>query len=162
MRNYIWPVFSLILVAGIQGNLPASLTAFGAKPDLILVVLVAYALAGEPEFGITLGFIAGVIQGCAVGLSLGSFIATRTLTGFLAGLVNTRLFSENPVVPTVSALWLTFVCEGMFLLANPRSVYAIKTILSECILNAILALILYWIMRGFETRRKLSLVNARF
>ncbi len=66
--------------------------------------------------GRALGFIAGLMHGSLVGFSLGSFIVTRTITGFLAGLVTTRLFSENPLVPALSAVWLTVVCEALFLL----------------------------------------------
>ncbi len=161
--RYVWPVLSLIVAAGLQGNLPASVTLMGGKPDLVLVVLIAYALAAEPTFGAWLGFVAGLISGSVVGLSLGSFIVTRTLTGFLAGLVTTRLFGENFVVPMVSAAGLTFVNEFAFLLANPRlaPAEALRTVAGECMFNALLALMLYWFLKGRETRRKIRLVNAR-
>ena len=161
--RYVWPAIGLIVAAGIQANLPASMSLLGAKPDLILVVLIAYSLAADPLFGAGLGFIAGLVQGCAVGLSLGSFIVTRTITGFLAGFATTRLFSENPVVPMLSAAWLTAACEGLFLLANPRAalVPAARTILGECIYNATLTLLLYWLLRSLETRHKIKMANAR-
>ena len=163
MRRYTWPVISLIVAAGIQGNLPASMSLFGAKPDLILIVLIAWSLAADPVFGAGLGFAAGLIQGAAVGLSLGSFIVTRTITGFLAGFVTTRLFTDKPFVPVASAASLTLVCEGVFLLANPRLALlaAARIVAGKCIYNAALALLLYWILRVFETRRKIRLANAR-
>ncbi len=163
MMAYLWPIGSLIVAAGLQGNLPGAVSLWGAKPDLILVVLIAYALAADLVFGATLGFIAGLIHGSAVGLAMGSFIVTRTITGFLAGLVTARLFSENPAVPVVSAIWLTLVTEGLFLLANPRPGFGavIRELAGECILNAALTLLLYWAMRHLEGRRKLKLVNAR-
>lgn len=163
MKQYLLPVLCLIGAAGIQGSLPPALCLFGARPDLVLVVLVAYSLAAEPTFGATLGFVAGLLHGASVGMAVGSFIVTRTLTGFLASLVTTRLFSENPVVPTVAAAGLTLVCEGLFAISNPRAPFvpAARTIAGECIYNALLALILYWILRGVQTRRKISLVNAR-
>jgi rod shape-determining protein MreD len=163
MRSYAWPVFSLLVAAGIQGNLPAGMSLLGAKPDLILVVLIAYSLAADPLAGAALGFVAGLVHGAAVGLSLGSFIVTRTITGFLAGFATTRLFSENPVVPVFSAAWLTAVCEGLFLLANPRVplAHAARVVLGECIYNAALTLLLYWLLRALETRRKIKLANAR-
>ena len=87
-------MISLIVAASIQGNLPRAISIFGAMPDLVLVVLIAYSLAEDPEFGATLGFFAGLIQGSAVGMSLGSFIVTRTIAGFAAGFLPTRLFSQ--------------------------------------------------------------------
>lgn len=163
MRPYVMPVIALLVAAGLQGNLPEWMRLVGAKPDLVLVVLIAYALASDPVFGATLGFIAGLIHGSVIGLGLGSFIITRTATGFVAGLLTTRLFSENPIVPMISAGWLTLACELLFLLTNPRLGPAVtfKTIVGECIYNAFLALILYMYLKHTENRRKMKLVNAR-
>jgi len=163
MRKYAWPVVSLVVAAGIQGNLPAGMSLMGAKPDLVLVVLIAYSLAADPIAGAGLGFVAGLVHGAAVGLGMGSFIVTRTITGFLAGFATTRVFSDNPVVPVLSAAWLTAVCEGLFLLANPRVplAHAGRVVLGECIYNAGLTLLLYWLLRALETRRKIKLADAR-
>jgi rod shape-determining protein MreD len=161
--RYILPIISLLIAVGLQVNLPSGFNIFGAKPDLALVVLIAYALAADPMFGATLGFAAGLIHGSAVGISLGSFIVTRTITGFLAGLLTTRVFSENPIVPMFSAAWLTLVNELLFLLINPRFAPAVafRTIGGECLFNSLLALLLYWLLKYLETRRKIRLVNAR-
>lgn len=163
MKRYFWPIVGLIVAAGLQGNLPRFVSIFGATPDLVLVVLIAYSMAEDAEFGATLGFIAGLIHGAAVGLSFGSFIVTRTVTGFLAGYVPTRLFSENFLVPAISAVWLTAACETMFLLANPRGELSLVlwTLAGECIQNAIFTCILYFIFRQFNTNRKIRLANAR-
>lgn len=163
MTGYLRPVISLIIAAGLQGNLPSTMTIWGAKPDLLLVVLIAYALSSDMTFGAVLGFIAGTIHGSMAGLSMGSFIVTRTITGALAGLVTTRLFSDNPVVSVFSAAWLTAVCEGLFVLTNPRGEFAAAAhqIAGECIYNAGLTLIVFLVMEHVESRRKLRLVNAR-
>lgn len=161
--RYLWPIVILITAAGLQGNLPAAISIWGAKPDLVFVVLISYSLAADPEFGAGLGFVAGLVQGSFVGISLSSFIVTRTITGFLAGLVTTRLFSENPLVPAISAVWLTVVCETLFLLGNPCSNLgvAIHKVAGECLANAIFTLFVYYIFRHLDTRRKIKLANAR-
>jgi len=163
MRKYAAPIISFLVAAGIQGNLPAGMSLMGARPDLVLVVLIAYSLAADPLAGAALGFAAGLVHGSAVGLSVGSFVVTRTLTGFLAGLATTRLFTDNPVVPVFSTAWLTAVCEGLFLVANPRVPlgHAGRVVLGECVYNAGLALLLYCFLRMLETRRKIRLANAR-
>lgn len=164
MRKFFWPTLSILAAVALQGNLPAWLSIFGGSPDLVLVVLIAFALASDPEFGAALGFIAGLAHGIAVGMSTGSFIVTRTITGFLSGLVNTRLFRDNPIVPTLSAIWLTAVCEGLFLIANPRAQLsvAVTVVFGKCILNAVFTLILCLILRHFNTRRRIRLADARF
>lgn len=161
--RYIWPVIALVLVAGLQGNLPRGISIMGGRPDLILVVLISYSLAADPVFGTGLGFIAGLIHGSFVGFSLGSFIVTRVITGFLAGIVTTRLFSDNPFVPVLSAIWLTVVCEILFLLGNPPPSLglALRKVIGECIANGIATLFVYYLIRHLETRRKIKLANAR-
>jgi len=163
MKTYIWPIISLVVAAGIQGNLPPSFLVFGVKPDLILVVLIAYSLAADAVVGAALGFVAGLIHGSVVGMGLGSFIATRTITGFLGGLVTTRLFGENPMVPVLSAAWLTLVCEALFFLVNPRVglLLFLRLVAVECVYNAVLTLLLFWVLRHMEARRKIRLANAR-
>lgn len=163
MRRYFWPIASLVIAAGIQGNLPDWMRILGAKPDLMLVVLISYSLVADPVFGAMYGFFAGLIHGSVVGISFGSFIVTRTLTGFFAGLVTTRLFSENPIVPALSAMWLTLVAECLFILGNPRInlIHTLWTILGECIFNAIFAVIMYSLLKHFENNRKIRLANSR-
>ncbi len=159
----IWPIVIFILAAGLQGNLPPAVSIMGGKPDLILVALISYSLAADPIVGAGLGFVAGLIQGSYIGLGLGSFMVTRTITGFLAGLVNTRLFSENPFVSVISALWLTFVCEGLFLLGNPPDSLglAMRKLIGECIANGVAILCAYYLIRHLEVSRKIRLANAR-
>ncbi|MCE5197478.1 MAG: rod shape-determining protein MreD [Armatimonadota bacterium] len=163
MKRYFGAIIGLIIAAGVQGNLPSSMALLGAKPDLILVVLIAYSLAEDPEFGATIGFIAGLINGCVVGLNLGSFIVTRTMTGFFAGMVSTRLFGDNPIVPMFSAMWLTLACEGLFLLANPMPDFGfvVRTLAGKCIYNGIFTLIVYAFVKHLNTHRKIRMANAR-
>ena len=40
MTRYIWPVIGIMLAVAVQGNLPRWACPFGARPDLILVVLL--------------------------------------------------------------------------------------------------------------------------
>ncbi len=164
MKQYLWPIIALVLAVGFQGSLPSWLSIWGGGPDLVLVVLIAFALGGDVAFGAAVGFAAGFLHGAAVGTSVGSFAVTRTLTGVLSGLVNARLFRDNPLVPTLSAAWLTAVCEALFLVANPRVTLAsaARSIVGECILNAALTLGLCFVMRVFETKRKIRLADARF
>lgn len=166
MNRYFWPILSLLVAAGLQGNLPARLELLGAKPDLILVVLVAYSLSAGVEFGAFLGFVAGLIHGSAVGVGVGSFIVTRTIVGLLAGLATARLFSDSPIVTAASTVALTLACELMFLLANPRPLMgsALVSIVGECVWNVLLALVFYSFARRLRTRRKIRLAieRARF
>ncbi len=163
MKAKLVPVLCLLIAAGVQANLPHSFYVFGVGPDLVLVVLIAFSLAADVNAGLVLGFIAGLIEGSMIGASMGSFVVTRTLVGFAAGASTATFFSVNPLVPIFSALWLTFACEVLFVLANPvPSLFdAGRTILIECLWNSLLSLILVLVMRYFKNRKKIRLANDR-
>ena len=163
MQRYILPIGLLLLAAAIQGNLPMWLTIKGARPDLILVVVIATALTLDPVTGTVVGFIAGFIHGSIIGENLGSFMISRTIIGFTAGCVTIRFFSENPLVPVVAAGGLTFAGEGLFLLLNPITdlTTALNTMLAKALYNSLLALIAYWILRSIQLRRKIKMATAR-
>lgn len=163
MQKYVFPVLMLVLAGTLQGNIPAWMVIKGARPDLILVVLIAMSLELDPGAGAVLGFLAGLIHGSLVGISIGSFIASRTIIGFAAGFVTIRMFSENPLVPVVAAGALTFVGEVMFLLANPVTGFfaSINVVLFKALYNSLLTLFLFWFIRWMHIRRKIKMAAAR-
>lgn len=163
MKDKIIPILCLLSAAGVQANLPAGFHILGSGPDIVLVVLIAFSLAADTSAGVFLGFAAGLIEGSTVGNSLGSFIVTRTIVGFIAGFATTTFFSVNPLVSIVTTGWLTLVCELMFVLANPAAslFVAARTIAGECIWNSLLSFLLVCILRYFRTRRKIHLADLR-
>lgn len=163
MQRYLLPIAMMMLAGALQGNLPGWLALKGAKPDLILVVLVATALNFEPVTGALFGFFAGMIHGSLVGYSLGSLIVSRTIIGFLASSITTRLFSENPIVPVLAAGGLTFVGEAVFLLGNPTSNFlaSVNVVLAKSLYNSFLTLMVFWFLRWMDVRRKIKQAAAR-
>lgn len=153
----------LILAGALQGNIPSWMVIKGARPDLILVVLIAIALGLDPGDGAILGFLAGLIHGSIVGVSLGSFIASCTIIGFAAGFVTIRMFSENPIVPVIVAGVLTFAGEIMFLLTNPVAGFwsSINIVLFKTLYNSLFTLILFWIIRWIKVRKKIRMITDR-
>jgi len=157
-------VAALVLAAAAQGLYPSSLSAYGVRPDLILVVLIWASLRADPVEGAFLGFFAGLLHGSLVGMKLGTFVATRTIVGCLAGSVTIRLFGENPLVPVVSALALTAVADVLFLLLSPVAglLSSLRLILIEAGYNAVLVLILTFVSAQLELRRRIRLAQSRF
>lgn len=153
----------LVFAGALQGNIPSWMVIKGARPDLILVVLITIALGLDPGAGAVLGFLAGLIHGSIVGVSLGSFIASCTIIGFAAGFVTIRMFSENPIVPVIVAGVLTFAGEIMFLLTNPVAGFlvSLNIVLFKTLYNSLLTLILFWVIRWIQIRRKIKMAAAR-
>lgn len=157
------PVLMLAAGGAIQGNMPGWLAINGVHPDILLAILIATSLTLDPLAGAILGFIAGLIHGSIVGVSLGSFIISRTVIGFASGYVTNRMFSENPIVPTLAAGGLTLVAESLFLLANPSTdiVTSIHAVLAKSLLNSLITILAYWLIKWVELRKILKLVQAR-
>jgi rod shape-determining protein MreD len=163
MQRYILPIVMLILAGALQGNVPFWLTFKGVRPDFLLVVLVSTSLTLDPLAGGVIGFMAGCIHGTIAGSSLGSFIVSRTIIGFLSGLVTVRFFSDNPLVPVIAAGGLTFLGEAVFLLASPVPdlTAVLNTVLIKSLCNSFLTLIVFWVLRWVEVHRKIKKAEAR-
>jgi len=154
----------LVVATAAQGLYPSWLTVYGVRPDLVLVVLIWASLRADPLAGAVMGFFAGLLHGSAVGLRLGTFVATRTIGGLLAGLLTIRVFGDNPVVPVLSAFALTVTVEMLFLFLSPVAwlFESLRLIVIEAGYNAFLVLILTIVAAQLELRRKIRLAQARF
>ena len=153
----------LILAGALQGNSPGWLSIKGGRPDFLLVALISTSLTLDPTKGAVLGFVAGLIHGSIIGTDIGSYIVSRTIIGFVAGMINIRFFSDNPVVPVLSAGVLTFMGEGFFLLASPPAnpVAELDKILFISLFNSLLTLVAFWILKWIEVRQKIRKASAR-
>lgn len=163
MQRFLILAGMLILAGALQGNTPSWLMWRGAQPDFLLVVLIATALMLDPLAGAVMGFVAGLMQGSMVGFSIGSFIVSRTLIGFVAGTITLRLFSENPMVPMIAAVGLTFLSEAVFLLTSPTGgfIAAVDKILITSLYNGLLTAVAFWILRKFEIHKKVKHIESR-
>jgi len=61
------------------------------RPDLILIVLVFFSLKKGPNWGMTAGFVSGLLQDLISVEMLGLTALTKTLAGFLAGVLSGKL-----------------------------------------------------------------------
>ena len=66
-----------------------------------------------------MGFAGGLLEGSLTGISEASFIISRTVTAFFAGILETRLFRENLLVSIFAVFIGTLIAEILFLLFNP-------------------------------------------
>ncbi len=86
---------SLIL----QSTVFSHLTVFGVKPDLVLVIIIFYAILHGPKEGALAGLIGGLLQDLAFGQNMGMNILAKLITGHLCGLLERRIYKENLLIP---------------------------------------------------------------
>lgn len=98
----------------IQLTLINSFTILGVKPDLVLVVVIVFALLARAEEGSVCGFLAGLLQDLFSSGLLGVNALAKTSIGFACGVLKTRIFPENilylvPLITFVASLLHSFI-----------------------------------------------------
>ena len=78
------------------------LAVFGLRPDLLGVVVACWGLLYGPAEGFVGGLAVGLVQDLAFGGYLGLFALAKTLTGFVAGVAESKIFKETIWVPTAA------------------------------------------------------------
>jgi rod shape-determining protein MreD len=79
-------VLVVAVVLTVQQVLMDGLRIHGAHPDLMLLLPIAFGLAGGSERGATMGFVAGLLADLFVGTPFGLSALVYTLVGFGIGM----------------------------------------------------------------------------
>jgi rod shape-determining protein MreD len=88
----------------------------GVVPDLVLVLVICYALLNGPKKGFLFGALAGFFVDIFSGGLIGLEMLTKTGAGYLAGLLEKKIFKESLFVPTVNVFAGTILVESAHLL----------------------------------------------
>jgi rod shape-determining protein MreD len=92
----------LLLAYLIQSVVAVYLSVGNITPDIVLIVVLSYGLL----FGWEVGLIAGVLGGLLVDLTFSRYIGLHLLTlglvGFVAGLVEEKVFKDNLLLAPIA------------------------------------------------------------
>lgn len=115
-------LFTALLV---QTTVLSRLAFLGARPDLVLVVLVCFALTDGPGVGMIAGFGAGLLQDLLSDHTLGLLALVLCCTGYVAGIVRAyldRLAITTPMLFVGAATAAAVLGFGglLALLGDPR------------------------------------------
>lgn len=90
----------------IQTTLLHFFTIGGVKPDLVLIIVIYLGLIEGPNLGCLSGFSLGLFEDAYSGITLGGANAlSKTIVGFLSGLVGKRLYTQS--------LFAHMICVGL-------------------------------------------------
>ncbi len=106
-------VLGLALLASLilQTAVFPHLAVFGLRPDLLMVVVASWGLIYGPREGFLAGLGAGLAQDLLFGQYVGLFALAKTLVGFLAGVVESKIFRQTIWVPTAAIGVAVFLQE---------------------------------------------------
>jgi rod shape-determining protein MreD len=130
---------------------------FLIKPDLVLVIVITYALLKGPYIGTNLGLFAGFFMDLVGGNIIGVGALCKMLAGFSAGLLEKTIFKDNLLVPVIAVFIGTIIFETLDLVirlsfgANFTFIFAmLHTVLPVAFYNAVLAPLIYYFINKFE------------
>ncbi|WP_094604761.1 hypothetical protein SPSIL_019930 [Sporomusa silvacetica DSM 10669] len=103
----VWASLLIVTIAAQAVLLPLIFTQ-GAKPDIILIIVVACGLLAGRERAIGVGFLAGLLQDFASGNIFGLNTLSKMAIGYVAGLAERKVFKESVVLPVLAIILATF------------------------------------------------------
>jgi rod shape-determining protein MreD len=90
------------------------LQLWGAKPDLVLIVVLYAAFWKGSSRGATVGFIGGMIEDFASGGLLGANALAKVVTGFLFGFLRRKFSAHSARFQVVSTFLATLLSQLIF------------------------------------------------
>jgi rod shape-determining protein MreD len=93
-------VLSVVLVVAmvVQSTVLAGVRLAGARPDLLVLVVVAVALASDATTGAVFGFATGLVADLLFDLPVGVSALVYTAAGFAVGTARVYVTSHQPLV----------------------------------------------------------------
>jgi rod shape-determining protein MreD len=124
MRRLLLGAAAVVTALLLQATVLARLPLPGVVPDLVLVVVVAFALVEGPRSGTLTGFAAGLLADLGADHALGRLALVYALVGYLAGLLEDErprgpLTAPLAVAAAAAGAVVVYAVEGL-LLGDPR------------------------------------------
>jgi rod shape-determining protein MreD len=123
-RRFLLGAATVLTALLLQDTVISTLPLPGAAPDLLLVLVVAYALVEGPLSGMTTGFVAGLLADSLADHALGRLALVYAVVGYATGFIEDDT-ERSTLVPFLAVAAgavggvLIFAGEGM-LLGDPR------------------------------------------
>jgi rod shape-determining protein MreD len=138
----------------LQTTVFAQVLLLGARPELMYLVTIVFAMLEGPPSGAVTGFVGGMAQDFLLNKPKGITALTLTLLGYGVGLLRQYIVSPSPLLPVVLVSAGTFVgvvFHGVvsFLLGqlDVSWTYLLRVAALSAVYNAILTPIAYPIIR---------------
>ncbi len=106
-------VLSLAAAAVVEPVLAARIPQLGPQIDLVLLLVVGWALVRGPEPGAVGGLVGGLLQDLLSGWPLGLRAGPKVVVGFVFGLGSQVVHLEGRMVPAVTAALATLTCQAV-------------------------------------------------
>lgn len=147
-----------ILALFLQTNLFGALAWQGTIPDILLIVVIFFAIFNGAHRGTIYGVCCGLLEDLYLGRFIGLNAISKGITAYIIGRLQGNVFKENILVGVIGVLGGTLVNSFIvFILsfssfASAQTVrYMVVSIAWQLVYNAIIAIPLYsWYYRSAQ------------
>ena len=108
MRRTIALVIVIVTALLLQTTIFADVRLLGARPELMYLVTIVFAMIDGPTAGAVTGFAGGMAQDFLLNQPKGITALALTLLGYAVGLLRTYIVSPSPIVPVFLVAGGTF------------------------------------------------------
>lgn len=115
MRILIISILIMVMYI-LQTALFTHIQFMGARPDLVLTVVLGAGISAGSIEGMTVGFLGGLLVDLFRGTFIGLSVPGKVLVGFLAGILPRKVYTDYLWVPVATAFLATIIDQGVFLL----------------------------------------------
>jgi len=133
----------------------------GVKPDLILILTVILSFLYGPPRGAFFGMIGGFLEDLFFGHFIGLNMLVKMISGFLAGVLEGKVYPENWWFPGIIVFILTFIKDLLYIVflnllgINIPMVEAVmKVVPIEAIYNLFLTPFIYYFFYRSVRRKR--------
>jgi rod shape-determining protein MreD len=156
---YLIGVPVMLLLAVLQSSVFSHLTLLDGRPDLILLAVLSWSLAGRHNEAMFLGLIGGLLLDLLSGLPFGTHAIILVLVIYLVASFEDRFWEAHILLPLSVSLIATLLFHGLeigTILLMGRSVefpyMMTQVILPTTFLNLVLALPAAQLAEGLRSR----------
>ncbi len=136
LREFLLWFVAIVFAALIQTNWPHLLRFQEVTPDIIMVLVVYFAVEHGEERAMFTGVIGGLYQDVTVNTTLGHHVLCYVLIGYTIGSLATRLISEHAAVKAGLVLLASF-CQGVLFALIQYALQPQRGILYPIVTNAV-------------------------
>ena len=154
MRRTILLIVVVLTALLLQTTVFGDVRLLGARPELMYLLTIAFAVLEGPASGAATGFIGGMAQDFLLNQPKGITALTLTLLGYAIGMLRQYIVSPSPVLPVVLVAIGTFggvVFYGIvsFLLGQLDTtwVYLFRVAALSAVYNGVVTPLLFPILR---------------
>lgn len=169
MKRIITLALTILVSFLLQTTLFQSLKLAGVMPNILLILVVSFALMRGRIEGMTIGFFCGLLIDIMYGGPLGVYAFIYMFLGFINGFFNRHFYVDDIMLPLLlnagnDILFNVFIYIVFFLLRNRLDfLYYLKyIIIPEVVYTILITLVIYkillWINTSLETYEKRRII----